>query len=815
MGHIEADGADSFAINNAAGWIERLSNFNLILNRNGTAIMNFGSIGTLFNQSTIASDSGGSAINNGGWINELENQGLIQTGSTSSQDYAINNQANASILILQNNGAAAIRSLYGTAIFNNNASIFTINNDGVIISNERGMGTGVAIQNTDKGKINTLNNGGTIEAKGSGNSYAISNTDGATIGTINNESLGLIKNANGTAILNSSTISSIINDGIIAGGKDAYAIDNRTGTITNGITNRGLIEGKVDLGTTSPSDVGKATTLYLSGDHGRVAGIIWGGMQSKVVVDGTFTQENEIDVDQLKIQATGKLTLSGHEILADDTENHGLLVLNAGTTGDIHYGTYTQSKDAVLEIGVKGSGAGDYGKLYVGGLVKFEAGTGIHVNVASTNTLANNALLTSVVSSEKVINASTFNLSEESLLFDFVVVLNEKSIDLLTKLASSTKSGIYTATFNQGFTQGLAAARVLDGFVSGSNSGDLATVVDAFGRLGSDQALSQAVAQTLPLMSASMNQVMMNAMDSTNRVIAARQEANMGGSSGDDFMGDKYFWFKPVASRADQGNRHGIAGYRADTYGMIFGADVNVSDRHRLGVAFAYMNNDIDGKANASSNSAEVDAYQIAAYGSHALASHADIFLNWQADAGLNKNDGRRVINFGGLDRVAKSDFDSTTAHVGVGLGQRWHWSERTTFIPSLRADYFRIHNEAYNEKGADALSLHVNSANSEQLIAAMEGRVQHRLTDKAILSLNGDIGYDLLNSDNSITANYVGGGAAFRTQGLELSPWLGHAGVGLAVNATDRAEVSARYDLEGRSDFIAQTASIKIRWAF
>ncbi len=79
----------------------------------------------------------------------------------------------------------------------------------------------------------------------------------------------------------------------------------------------------------------------------------------------------------------------------------------------------------------------------------------------------------------------------------------------------------------------------------------------------------------------------------------------------------------------------------------------------------------------------------------------------------------------------------------------------------------------------------------------------------------NAGLGYDVLDGKNSMTASYVGGGTAFRTQGMDVSPWLGRAGVGLTVNASERTEISARYDLEGRSDFLDQMASVKVRWAF
>ena len=40
-------------------------------------------------------------------------------------------------------------------------------------------------------------------------------------------------------------------------------------------------------------------------------------------------------------------------------------------------------------------------------------------------------------------------------------------------------------------------------------------------------------------------------------------------------------------------------------------------------------------------------------------------------------------------------------------------------------------------------------------------------------------------------------------------------SGLGLTHKADNGTEITARYDLEGQSDFLNQTASVKVRWAF
>jgi uncharacterized protein with beta-barrel porin domain len=76
-------------------------------------------------------------------------------------------------------------------------------------------------------------------------------------------------------------------------------------------------------------------------------------------------------------------------------------------------------------------------------------------------------------------------------------------------------------------------------------------------------------------------------------------------------------------------------------------------------------------------------------------------------------------------------------------------------------------------------------------------------------------VGYDLLNDASSSTASFAGGGAAFTTNGLELSPVVITAGVGVNYALNDATDITVRYDLEGRSDFLSQTASAKVIWVF
>jgi outer membrane autotransporter protein len=356
---------------------------------------------------------------------------------------------------------------------------------------------------------------------------------------------------------------------------------------------------------------------------------------------------------------------------------------------------------------------------------------------------------------------------------------------------------------------------IIDVFIANGSSGntDMDTVINALGRFSTYQQVSDAVAETLPLLVSGTTQIATGTLRSTNRVIQARQSGFSGMSSGDGFFTDKHLWVKPVGSWTTQDERNGVAGYRADSYGLVGGIDSELGTHTRLGFALSYMNSDVDGRGSASGNKVDIDAYQAIFYGSRSLQNHPDIEVNWQADIGINKNQGRRHISF--MNRTAKADYDSYTAHIGIGAGKRFELNDTTTIIPSLRADYAYIKDESYTETGAGSLNLDIDSNHVDELIVMAQGHLSHQLNDSTSLTANAGLGYDFINDTASLTASYTGGGVAFTTKGFDPNPWLARAGVGVNYQLSDSSEITASYDLEGREDFLNQTASVKFRWMF
>lgn len=327
-----------------------------------------------------------------------------------------------------------------------------------------------------------------------------------------------------------------------------------------------------------------------------------------------------------------------------------------------------------------------------------------------------------------------------------------------------------------------------------------------------DAQISDAVSQTLPLLTGNSVTAVQSALRGISRVVQARIESNLGMSSGEDFLGDKRFWLKPFGSWADQNNRKGVSGFDAETWGMALGADTVVNNQTRLGAAFAYANSNVDSSSTIAPQSMDVDVYQLVGYGSHSLADNLE--LSFQVDAGMNKNKGSRIIAF--TSTRASADYDSYTAHVGAGLARAYPLDAKTTLTPSVRADYTWIKDKSYREAGAGLLNLDVSSRTTEELVLAIDGKLTHGMNDATTLTANVGVGYDVINEDASITAAFAGApGASFVTRGIDPDPWIARAGLGLVHTLVNSTEITARYDIEAREGFTNQTASVKARWAF
>lgn len=362
-------------------------------------------------------------------------------------------------------------------------------------------------------------------------------------------------------------------------------------------------------------------------------------------------------------------------------------------------------------------------------------------------------------------------------------------------------SGLAQAVSDEGRTVGTGAAQVLD---ANPTLSGLIT--------GTPAQQAAAVMQTLPLLTGGAQQAAGTALTGINRVIQSRQDVLRGLSSGGPFLRDHALWIKPFGSWARQNNDGSVAGFKARTGGIVLGGDADVSPNTRLGLAFSWAGASVNSRSVDAPNSANVRIYQLVGYGTHRLGNGSE--LTFQLDTGRNQTRGQRSLLFAGT--TALSRYNSSSWHAGLAWSRTVERADGARYTPSVSLDYTRVRDSAYSETGAGVFNLDVAARRAEEIVLGTDLRWSQPLSERTSWNAQAGVGYDFGARRSVITASFAGApGAVFTTEGIRPSPWVLRGGVGLTHKTQQGTEVLWRYDLEGRSGFLNQTASVKAVWRF
>ncbi len=336
-------------------------------------------------------------------------------------------------------------------------------------------------------------------------------------------------------------------------------------------------------------------------------------------------------------------------------------------------------------------------------------------------------------------------------------------------------------------------------------TGAMSPAIDVLNRL-SGPALSAAISQTLPVLNAAATQATWNAQQGFEETIRGRLDLLSYAGTG---AAPPAAWLKPFGSLASQGSRNGVSGYDSSGGGVTAGFDREVAPGLTLGAAGAYGYSSVSLNGDAVANGLTLNSYYLALYASYALTPHT--LVSMQLDGAYNRNAEHRTVDIVGA--TASADYTSTGGHVGLGIKEIFTLSPTLQIAPALRLDYARVAADGYGESGAGALSLTVGSQSYETLSLTAELGGAYGLSAHVKLLAKAGIGYNMLNSQNQITASYAGGGAAFVTYGASLSPWLASGGLSLVGFQQDALELGLSYDVEASpSGYFNQMGSLFLK---
>lgn len=303
-----------------------------------------------------------------------------------------------------------------------------------------------------------------------------------------------------------------------------------------------------------------------------------------------------------------------------------------------------------------------------------------------------------------------------------------------------------------------------------------------------------------------------------NRINAVRsgQEYGSGMASGDWVEGG-HFWGQAFGAKADQDMRNRVTGYEADSYGLVVGADTELADGFRAGLALTYGNTDVDGK-DLNRSKSEIDSYQVSLYGDYDLGD--SYFVRGQVAYMYSDIETARY-NVGFVPgNTARADFSSDQYSARGEVGRQFALDNTFSLTPSVTTSYTYIDVEDFTERGAGGLSLRNVDTDEMEILEfganlIAEGQFSDTVGGTIRPNIHGGYRYDVIGDKVSTIGALAGGGAAFRTEGFEPAQGTLNIGTGVTWETNANIDFTVNYDYENKSDYDAHSGFVRAGYKF
>ncbi|MCO7612686.1 autotransporter domain-containing protein [Pseudomonas chlororaphis] len=291
----------------------------------------------------------------------------------------------------------------------------------------------------------------------------------------------------------------------------------------------------------------------------------------------------------------------------------------------------------------------------------------------------------------------------------------------------------------------------------------------------------------------------------TSAINRRASKARSGLSSG-DVLAEKGVWIQALSSDAEQGSRHGIDGYDANTNGIAVGADGKLNADTTVGLAYSYLTSDVKSDLG---NKTDVSGHALTLYGNWA---RDNFFVDTSLMYGWNKNESKRYI----AGTRAKADYDSEIFGVNALAGYTFQLDKQWLLEPQIGARYANVSMDSYREKGS-SVALNVGSQRYEigemglgaRLAAAFDVGVGSLEPEAKLMAW-----HDFIGDKVGTTSTFVLGGTPFTTRGATPARDSYELGVG-ANYRVGAWSVGGTYNYLTSNGFDADTFSANVRYDF
>ncbi len=408
-----------------------------------------------------------------------------------------------------------------------------------------------------------------------------------------------------------------------------------------------------------------------------------------------------------------------------------------------------------------------------------------------------------------------------SLLTTFSTSLNPGST-ILNLIVSSKPSTLYA---NQGNTQGIAS--VIDGLALGAPTATpLDDIIEQMSLFTDAKSLNDALATLAPIVDGAILYESFNTQDRVFGIVGDRMDRMnfwrihtaspnaKGISSGDLKKSDQGLWTKFFKQHGSQSYRHGIAGYKDDTWGVVLGGDTMLTPLTLIGASFAWAALDINNDVSASKTYAT--SYQGTMYAS--LDFDCPLYINAEVGLAYNNYTVNRNVIFNELSLYPRGHFHGyqtgAKAETGYVFGTyQWH------VIPLASVFYSNLSLRGYQETNAGPAGQFVNGEDFDTLLTGVGVKFVDDFAINDYMLLQSEIHtmgfYDFIQDDMHITSQFVGAGPSFITNGFTPARASMNLGASLTLFTHYNFTLSGDYDYHFKEDYHSHSGFFRIRYEF
>ncbi len=224
-----------------------------------------------------------------------------------------------------------------------------------------------------------------------------------------------------------------------------------------------------------------------------------------------------------------------------------------------------------------------------------------------------------------------------------------------------------------------------------------------------------------------------------------------------------------------------VRSFDSDSGGFLLGIDYRWSDRFVAGFYTGYQGskNRHDGGGHTEINAARFGAYAT-------FDSGTGFYANGVLGGGFSDYNSRRTIEFGSLNRVARSNPKGGEFTAMLGSGYDWTMGG-FVFGPTASAQYTYVNINGFEESGAGALNLRLNNLEAHSLRSSLGVRIAYpwQIAGGAILTpeLRASWQHEFLNDSRLLTGSLDAGGSPgffYTTTAPGRDSFYGSVGVNL-----------------------------------